>query len=52
MFYKAMVMVLLLYRSESWTITPLAMKCMEGFHIQATYRMATENKLHQKPYGL
>ncbi len=40
MFFKAVVMAVLLYGSESWSITPAALKRHEGFVIRAAYRMA------------
>ena len=44
MFYKAVVMAVLLFGSETWNLTPTAMKCLEGFHIRSAYRMARFNK--------
>jgi hypothetical protein len=40
MFYKATVQAVLLYGSETWSLTPLSMKRLEGFHIRATWRMS------------
>ena len=34
-FYKATVQAALLFGSESWNLTPLALKCLEGFHIRS-----------------
>jgi len=39
LFYKATVQAVLLYGSESWNITPSALKCLEGFHLRAARRM-------------
>ena len=39
MFYKAVVMAVLLFGSETWNLTPTAMKCLEGFHIRSAYRI-------------
>ena len=44
MFYKATVQAVLLYGSETWNLTPSAMKKLEGFHIRSAYRMARDNK--------
>ena len=35
MFYKATVQSVLLFRSETWNLSPSAMKCLEGFHLSA-----------------
>ncbi len=40
MFYKATVQAVLLYRSETWSLSPSSMKHLEGFHIPATWRMS------------
>ena len=40
MLYKATVQVVLLFGSEMWNLSPLAMKCVEGFHLRAARRMA------------
>jgi hypothetical protein len=40
MFYKATVQAVLLYGSETWSLSPSSMKCLEGFHIRATWRMS------------
>ena len=37
MFYKAMVQVVLLFRSETWNISPSTMKCLKGFHLKAPW---------------
>ena len=44
MFYKATVQAVLLFGSETWNLTPSAMKSLDGFHIRAAWRMATVNK--------
>ena len=44
MFYKAVVQAVLLYGSETWAITPSAMRCLKGFHFRAACRMAEVNK--------
>ncbi|KAL7523823.1 hypothetical protein ACHAXR_000346, partial [Thalassiosira sp. AJA248-18] len=44
MFYKAVVQAVLLFGSETWALTPSAMKCLEGFHIRSAYRMARVNR--------
>ncbi len=40
MFYKATVQAVLLYGSVTWSLSPLSMKCLEGFHIRAAWRMS------------
>jgi hypothetical protein len=40
MFYKATVQAMLLYGSETWSLSPLSMKRLEGFHIRAVWRMS------------
>jgi hypothetical protein len=42
--YQAVVQAILLYGSEAWVISQTAMARLEGFHIQATYRMAKRHK--------
>jgi len=38
MFYKAVVQSVLLYSSETWVVTPLAvLKVLEGFHHWAAH---------------
>jgi len=49
MFYKATVQAVLLFGSETWNLTPTAMKRLEGFHIWAAYRMARVNKPRRSP---
>ena len=51
MFYKATVQAVLLFGSETWNRTPTAMKWLEGFHIQAAYRMMRTNKPRRSPNG-
>ncbi len=40
MFYKATVQAVLLYGSETWSLSPSSMKRLEGFHICAAWRMS------------
>ncbi len=40
MFYKAAVQAVLLYGSETWSLSPSSMKRLEGFHICAAWRMS------------
>ncbi len=40
MFYKATVQAVLLYGSETWSLSPSSMKHLEGFHIRAAWRMS------------
>ena len=44
MFYKGVVMAVLLYGRKSWNITPLTTRRLEGFHHSAAMRMALEHK--------
>ena len=39
MFYKATVQAILLYGSETWNLTPTALRTLEGFHLRAARRM-------------
>ncbi len=39
-FYKATVQSILLFGSETWNLSPLSLKCLEGFHIRVTWHMA------------
>ncbi len=38
-FYKATVQLILLFGSETWNLSPVSLKSLEGFHIQAAWRM-------------
>jgi hypothetical protein len=39
-FYKATVRLILLFGSETWNLSPVSLKCLEGFHLRAAWRMA------------
>jgi hypothetical protein len=39
-FYIAIVQAVLLFGSETWKVSPLSLKSLEGFHIRAARRMA------------
>ncbi len=39
-FHKATVQAVLLFGSETWKLSPLSLKSLEGFHIRAACRMA------------
>lgn len=39
-FYKATVQSTLLFGSETWNLSPVSLKSLEGFHIRAAWRMA------------
>ncbi len=39
-FYKAVVQAVLLYGSNTWNLTKAVLAWLEGFHVQAAYRMA------------
>ena len=43
MFYKATIQAVLLFGSETWNLTPSALKQLEGFHVKAAWRMARDN---------
>ncbi len=43
-FYKAVVQAVLLYGSETWNLMKAVLARLEGFHVQAAYRMA---QVHQ-----
>jgi hypothetical protein len=38
--YKAVVQAVLLFGSETWKLSPVSLKSLEGFHIRAARRMA------------
>jgi hypothetical protein len=40
MFYKVTVQAVLLYGNETWSLPPLSVKRLEGFHIRAAWRMS------------
>jgi hypothetical protein len=40
MFYKATVQAILLFGSETWSLSPTSVKRLEGFHIRAAWRMS------------
>jgi hypothetical protein len=42
MFYKVTVQAVLLYRSETWILSPSSMKRLEGFHIRAAWQMSSK----------
>jgi hypothetical protein len=39
-FYKATMQSILLFGSETWNLSPQSLKCLEGFHKRAVWRMA------------
>ncbi len=39
-FYKATVQSILLFGNETWNLSPVSLKSLEGFHLQATWHMA------------
>ena len=39
MFYVVTVQMVILFGSETWKLSPLAMKCLDGFHLKAARRM-------------
>jgi hypothetical protein len=39
-FYKATVQSILLFGSKTWNLSPVSLKCLEGFHLRAAWRMA------------
>jgi len=48
-FFKATVQAVLLFGSETWNLTPSAVKYLEGFQVQAAYRIARVHKLSRNP---
>jgi hypothetical protein len=50
MFYTATMQVVLLYGSEAWSLSPMSIKRLEGFHICAAWQM-TGMRLEKKPDG-
>jgi hypothetical protein len=47
-FYKAIVLIILLYGSKTWVLSRTALAHLEGFHICAAYRMV---KMHKPKWG-
>ncbi len=39
-FYKATVQSILLFGRETWNLSPVSLKCLEGFHLTAPWHMA------------
>jgi hypothetical protein len=39
-FYKATVQSILLFGSETWNLSPVSLKCLEGFYLRAVWCMA------------
>ncbi len=48
MFYKATVQAVLLYGSETWSLSPSNMKHLEGFHICAAWQMSGKQPERKK----
>ena len=46
-FYRAIVQSVLLFGSETWTVSPVQLARLEGFHAWAAWRMAVANKPHR-----
>jgi hypothetical protein len=44
-FYKSTVQSILLFGNETWNLSPVSLKSLEGFHIQAAWRMAGKRPL-------
>ena len=52
MFYKATVqVVVILFGSETWNLTPTIVKRLKGFHTWSAYRMAHTSKPRRSPSG-
>ena len=51
MFYQAVVMAIHLFGSETWNLTLLAMKRLDGFHIRHAYQMVVDNKPRRDPHS-
>jgi hypothetical protein len=47
--YKAVVQSLLLYGSKTWVISKLVLARLEGFHIQAMYKMPKHHVPQRSP---
>ena len=52
MFYKATVLSVLLFGSETWCLTQTQLKRLEGFQVRSAHRMAVRNRLVRKPDGM
>lgn len=51
-FYKAVVQAVLLYGSETWNLTKAALAWLEGFNIQAAYKMAKRHCPRRRANGV
>ena len=51
MFYKAVVMAVLLYGSESWVVNASTLARLEGFHMRAAWTLARVNTPRRKRDG-
>ncbi len=49
-FYMAIVQSVLLYGSETWNLTTIALAWLEGFHIHAAYQMVEKHKPKKGPH--
>ena len=50
-FYKAVVLLLLLYGSKMWNLTRAVLAQLEGFHVCAAYKMTQNYKPHKGMFG-
>jgi hypothetical protein len=48
MFYKATVQAVLLYGSETWSLSPSSVKHLEGFHICASWRISGKRPVQKE----
>jgi hypothetical protein len=48
MFYKATMQAMLLYGSETWSLSPTSMKHLEGFHIHAVWQMLGKRSVRKE----
>jgi hypothetical protein len=48
MFYKATVQAMLLYGSETWRLSWSSVKCLEGCHICAAWRMSGKRPVRKE----
>jgi hypothetical protein len=49
-FYKATIQAVLLFGSETWNLAPSGLKCLEGFHLRAAWRMSGKRPM-KRPDG-
>ncbi len=47
-FYKATLQLILLFGSKTWNLSQKSLKCLEGFHLRAAWRMAGKQPMKHR----